>query len=208
MTPAERKELQRQEITARILAAAREILLSQGIAGLSMRNLAAKVGYSATAIYFYFADKKAVLRALLDADCAALRRAMDAAAAEADPVERLRKMGRAYVEFGFGNPGHYRVLMMTEAEPGVMDDNPRRGDPAQDAYALLRQAVADAIRAKRFRPEFTDPDQASQLILAGVHGIVSLHLNLGREAWFNWRPPEETAFHLIDVTLRGLTAPD
>src|SRR5215207_9061557 len=99
MKSSERKERHRQDLTDKILTAARELLLSQGVAGLSMRNLAAKVGYSATAIYSYFADKDAVLRALLDADCAALRRAMDDAA-EPNPVERVRKMGRAYVEFG------------------------------------------------------------------------------------------------------------
>ena len=208
MKSSERKEQHRQDLTDKILVAARELLLSQGVAGMSMRNLATKVGYSATAIYSYFDDKNAVLRALLDADCEALRRAMDDAAAEPDPVARLRKIGRAYVEFGFRNPGHYRVLMMTEQEPGLMDGNPRRGDPAQDAYALLRQAADDGIRAGRFRPEFTEPDQLAQLVWAGVHGIVSLYLNLGREAWFNWRPPEETALRLIDVTLRGLTAPD
>ena len=207
MKSSERKERHRQDLTDKILVAARELLLSQGVAGMSMRNLAAKVGYSATAIYSYFADKNAVLRALLDADCAALYQAMDDAAAEPNPVERVRKMGRAYVEFGLRNPGHYRVLLMTEAVPGVMDDNPRRGDPAQDAYALLRQAADDGIRAGRFRPEFTDSDQLTQLIWAGVHGIVSLYLNLGREPWFNWRPVEETAHRLIDVTLRGLTAP-
>jgi AcrR family transcriptional regulator len=173
-----------------------------------MRNLAAKVGYSATAIYSYFADKNAVLRALLDADCETLRRAMDDAAAVADPVERLRQMGRAYVVFGFEHPDHYRVLMMTPAEPGVMDDNPRKGDPARDAYALLRQSAADGIRIGRFRPDFTDADQLAQVIWAGVHGIVSLYLNLGREPWFNWRPVEETALTLIDVILRGLTAPN
>jgi AcrR family transcriptional regulator len=207
MKSSERKELHRRDLTEKILAAARELLISQGVAGLSMRALAAKVGYSATAIYSYFADKKAVLRALLDADCAALRRAMDHAVAESDPIERLRRLGRAYVDFGFQNPDHYRVLMMTPAEPGVMDDNPRRGDPAQDAYALLRQSAADGIRAGRFRPEFTEPDQLAQLIWSGVHGIVSLHLNLGREPWFNWQPPEATALRLIDVILRGLTAP-
>lgn len=208
MKSSERKEQQREETANRILAAARELLLSQGVDGFSMRNLAAKVGYSATAIYSYFADKNAVLRAVLDADCAALRQAMDEAAQEVDPIERLRKLGRGYVEFGFRNPSHYRMLMMTEAVPGVMDANPRRGDPAQDAYALLRQAVADAIKARRFRKEFSDADQVAQLIWSGVHGIVSLYLNLGGEAWFNWRPVQETAHRLIDVTLRGLTAPD
>jgi hypothetical protein len=98
--------------------------------------------------------------------------------------------------------------MMTPAEPGVMDDNPRKGDPARDAYALLRQSAADGIRIGRFRPDFTDADQLAQVIWAGVHGIVSLYLNLGREPWFNWRPVEETALTLIDVILRGLTAPN
>lgn len=207
MKSSDRKAKHQQDLKAKILVAARKLLISHGVAGLSMRNLANKVGYSATAIYSYFADKNAVLRALLDADCEALRRAFDDAAAEPEPVERLRKMGRAYVAFGLGNPGHYRVLMMTPAEPGVMDDNPRRGDPAQDAYALLRQAAADAVGTGRFRAESTDADQLAQLIWAGIHGIVSLHLNLGREPWFNWRPVEETAHQLIDVTLRGLAAP-
>src|SRR5436190_2065458 len=174
MKSSERKERYRRDLTAKILAAARELLLSQGVAGMSMRNLAAKVGYSATAIYSYFADKNAVLRALLDADCEVLRRALDAAAAEPDPLDRVRMFCRAYVEFGFKNPGHYRVLLMTEAVPGVMDDNPRRGDPAQDAYALLRQAADAAIQADRLRPEFSDPDQVAQVIWSGVHGIVSL----------------------------------
>src|SRR5829696_9883196 len=116
MKPSERKERHRQDLTDKILAAARALLLSHGVAGLSMRNLAAKVGYSATAIYSYFADKNAVLRALLDADCEALRRAMDDAATEPDPIERLRRLGRAYVDFGFRNPDHYRVLMMTPAQ--------------------------------------------------------------------------------------------
>ncbi len=208
MKPSERKERQRQETAEKILAAARELLLSQGIEGLSMRNLATKVGYSATAIYSYFADKGAVLRALMDADCVALRRAMDEAAAEPDPVERVRKMGRTYVGFGLMFPGHYRVLMLTEHDSAYLDLNdPRRNDPAQDAYALLRQAVADGIKAKRYRPEFTDPDQLAQIVWAGVHGIVSLHLNLGRDPYFRWRAAEETAAQLIDATIRGITVP-
>src|SRR6476660_345983 len=113
MKSSDRKARHRQDLRDKILGAARELLLSQGLAGLSMRNLAAKVGYSATAIYSYFADKNAVLRGLLEADCAALCRAMDAAA-DPDPIERLRKMGRAYVAFGLRHPAHYRVLMMTE----------------------------------------------------------------------------------------------
>ena len=99
MKSSERKELQRLDTAGKILSAARELLLSHGIAGLTMRSLATKVGYSPTAIYSYFTDKDAVLRALMDADCVALRRAMDTATPEPDPIERVRKMGLAYVGF-------------------------------------------------------------------------------------------------------------
>jgi AcrR family transcriptional regulator len=207
MKTSERKEQQRQDTAEKILSAARELLISQGIAGLTMRNLATKVGYSPTAIYSYFADKDAVLRALMDTDCIALRRAMDDAATEPDPIERVRKMGQAYVGFGLRYPDHYRVLMLTEHDPAIHNPNdPRRGDPAQDAYALLRQAVADGLVSGRYRTEFTDPDQLVQIIWAGVHGIVALHLNLGRDPWFHWHPVEPTASLLIDATIRGLTA--
>lgn len=208
MTSAERKELQRHGTVERILSAARELLLSQGIAGLTMRSLATKVGYSPTAIYSYFADKDAVLRALMDADCVALRRAMDNASTEPDPIERIRKIGLAYVEFGLRYPDHYRVLMMTEHDPSLHDLNdPRRGDPAQDAYALVRQAVADGLAAGRYRSEYSNADQLAQIVWAGVHGIVSLHLNLGRDPWFNWQPVEQRAVLLNDAMIRGLTTP-
>jgi len=208
MKSSERKELQRLDTAEKILSAARELLLSQGIAGLTMRSLATKVGYSPTAIYSYFTDKDAVLRALMDADCVALRRAMDTATPEPDPIERVRKMGLAYVGFGLRYPDHYRVLMMTEHDPALHDLNdPRRGDPTQDSYALLRQAVADGLAAGRYRTEFTDLDQLVQIIWAGVHGIVSLHLNLGRDPWFHWSPVGPTAALMIDTIIRGLTAP-
>ena len=82
-----------------------------------MRNLAAEVGYSATAIYSYFADKDAVLKALMDADCVALRRALDDAAAEPDPVEkRVRKMGRGR-RVWLPLPRPLPVPMLTEQPP-------------------------------------------------------------------------------------------
>src|SRR5262245_485009 len=208
MSAPNRREQQRLEVRDKILGAARELLLAEGIAGFTMRKLADRVGYTPTALYYHFEDKDAVLQSRMDADCLAVRKGLDRAEKEKDPVERLRVMGAAYIEFALKNPDHYRFMFMHRDPDVVLDPaNIRKGDPAQDGYAFLKKAAADGIAAGRFRGEFTDPDQLAQVIWAGVHGLVSLHLTLGKDPWFDWRPVRPTGKVLIDVMLRGLVKP-
>lgn len=209
MSAITRRDQEKAEIRERILGAARELLLGEGIAGFSMRKLAAKIGYTATAIYFHFADKETLLRELVDCDSTSLRVSLDKAGKIDDPVTRIQVMGTAYIEFGIQNPDHYRLLFMTRTDPSVLAPlNEKRDDPAQCGYAFLRQAVGEALQKGYFRPEFTDPEQLCQVIWAGVHGIVSLHMVLGQDAWFQWRPIKETGNQIIQTTLRGLMAKD
>jgi len=115
-------------------------------------------------------------------------------------------MGVAYVDFALKFPDQYRLLFLTYA-PHVLQPPEKevREDPAQNGYAFLKKAAMDGVEAGLFRPEFKDPDELAQIIWAGTHGIVSLHLNLGHEPWFNWKPARATARKLIDTMLRGLT---
>lgn len=48
----------------RILDAARDVLAGTGIQGLTMRAVAGRAGYTAGAVYSYFASKEALLAAL------------------------------------------------------------------------------------------------------------------------------------------------
>jgi AcrR family transcriptional regulator len=54
MKPADPGEHRKTQTREKILTAARELLLADGFHGFSMRKLAAKVHYTATAIYFHF----------------------------------------------------------------------------------------------------------------------------------------------------------
>ena len=207
MPATRRREQQRLEMRDKILNAARELLLADGIPGFTMRKLADRVGYTPTALYYHFEDKDAVLQALMDADCTALRKGLDRAGKVDDPVERLRVMGSAYIDFALKNPDIYTFMMLLRRDADVTLDpaNVRKGDPAQDGYAFLKKAAADGIASGRFRPEFTDPDQLAQIIWSGVHGLASLHLTLGKDPWFDWRAVRPTGKLLIDATLRGVT---
>lgn len=206
MNTLERRTQQKQETRELILDACRELLLTEGFHGLSMRKLAAKIGYSATAIYFHFPDKDALLGELVEREFMKFRRAFDQAGQVADPIERLRVMGMIYVEFGLEQTSAYKFLFMNT----VIEQFPKiglieRGNPAQDCYANLRATVVEGLSAGRFRDDLTDPDQLAQLFFAGTHGVVSLHLARGKDPWVDWRPVRESARLMIDALIRGLT---
>lgn len=203
MQPVDREEHNRA-VKQRILDAARDQLLADGVDGFSMRKLAARIGYTATGIYHHFADKRDVLRALMDADFRAFRAGLGKIGEVDDPVERIQKMGMAYIDFATAHPSHYRLLFMTPVAEHA-EGEITRGDPAEDAYAFLREAVAAGIAGGRFRPEFRDADELSQIIWAGVHGLVSLHIAKGNDPWVPWSPIRPAFRRMQEALLRGLT---
>ena len=206
MGTTERRERERQELRERILDAARTLFAEQGYDAVTMRKIAEKIEYSPTAIYFHFKDKQTLLQELCDTDFGALAHEFQKIARIADPIDRLRQIGRAYVGFAIAYPNHYRLMFMTPSKASLNPDASRlaRGNPEQDAYAFLRATVAEAIAAGRMRPELTDADLVSQMVWAGTHGVVSLHISNCDDAWIAWHDARDTAHTLIEVMLRGL----
>src|SRR5262245_39035003 len=113
MGTSERRERERQETRKRLLDAARELFVELGYDAVTMRKVAEKAEYSATAIYHHFEDKKALLRELCDQDFGELAKRFVGFAGIEDPIERLRAVGRAYIDFGLAYPNHYRLMFMT-----------------------------------------------------------------------------------------------
>jgi AcrR family transcriptional regulator len=203
----ERRERERQELKTRILDAARELFAEEGYDSVTMRRIAEKIEYSATAIYFHFRDKHALMQELCDEDFGALAQQFQGIARIADPVDRLRRIGQAYVGFAMSHRNHYRLMFMTPKPEEMKPEDSRwtRGNPEEDAYAFLKATVADAIAAGRLRPEYRDADMVSQIVWAGTHGVASLHIAKCKDAWVDWRDPVETAHAQIEVMIRGLT---
>src|SRR5262249_360735 len=113
----ERRERERQELRVRILDAARELFAELGYDAVTMRKIAERIEYSPTPIYFHFKDKARLLPELCELDFAALAHEFRKIAKEKDPIERLRKIGHAYVGFGIDYPNHYRLMFMTPHPP-------------------------------------------------------------------------------------------
>jgi AcrR family transcriptional regulator len=205
MGPRERRDRERQETRQKILDAAREMFVAEGVEAVTMRAIAQRIEYTPTAIYHHFRDKQALIGELVEQDFLAFARALQKNARSADPVERLRGAGLGYVEFGLTHPSHYRVLFMTPelASSKAEVHSAHQGRAGEDAYGFLRQTVAECIALGRFRPELKDADLVAQLMWAGVHGLVSLHIvNVGGKA-IAWRDARKTARVLVDNAIRG-----
>jgi AcrR family transcriptional regulator len=206
MKSATRRKQHQDHLREKILDAARELFVTVGVEAVSMRKIAEKIGYSATTLYNHFEDKDALLRALCEADFGALDQLFQKIGRTVDPVQRLRRLGHAYISFALEYPNHYRLMFMTPRVPREEGDchEIEHDDPDQDAYAFLRATVVEGLAAGVFRKEYEDPDLLSQVVWSGMHGVASLHLIMGNDTWVHWRPVEQVAQTALDVLIRGL----
>jgi AcrR family transcriptional regulator len=202
----ERRERERTETRERILDAARELFIAEGYDGVSMRKVAEKIEYSPTAIYVHFNDKEQLFLELCHSDFRRLAESFAVFAQTPDAVERLRRIGHAYIDFGLKNPNHYRLMFMT-AHPQVPEEAKEemgKGNPEEDAYAFLRKTVEEALAAGLFREELKDADLLAQTLWAAVHGVVSLEVAKGADNWVPWRSIKKRANLILDGLLAGL----
>lgn len=201
----ERRRRESARLRQKILNAARTLFAAHGYEAVTMREIAKQIEYSPTAIYGHFQDKEALINELCTADCMALASGFQGIGRVSDPVERLRKIGRAYAEFGLKHPNHYRVLFMTPHPPFDPDEKDiEKGNPDQDAYAMLKDTVAAGIKARRYRAGLTDAELVAQTVWAGIHGVISLEIAKRNDDWVAWRSVRKRVDTMIDVLIQGL----
>lgn len=205
MNSVARRTREKEATRARILQAARELFVRDGIGGVTMRGIAQAIEYTPTAIYHHFRDKEALLLELCDHDFRALAQVFLRIGRVEDPVARLRAIGRAYIRFGLEHRSQYRFLFMTEhAELPQSKTDLCRGNPEEDAYAFLRHSVSDAIAAGALLPTYEDADLVSQLLWSGVHGFVALRIFYESDSWIDWRDAALVGDAVVDATLDGI----
>ncbi len=175
----ERRAREKEALRELILRAAGEVFLERGYDGLSMRQVAERIGYTATTIYLYFRNKDDLLFELLNDGYAELgRRLAGAAAAERDPLQRLAAIGRAYIAFGLEHPLLYQVMFMRRADFLAVRFNESRDDADAarhiNPFNVLAQAVTAALEAGVLKPG--DVMTYTMSLWALVHGLVSLAL--------------------------------
>lgn len=205
MSISERRERDRLKVRNKILDAARELFASEGYGAVTMRRIAEAIEYSPTTIYLHFKDKDALIRELCRVDMMTFAQAIQHAAAEPEPLERLRKIAMSYVAFGSEYPNHYRLMFMSNRlheEDQLADMG--HGNPETDGYLLLLNTFTEAIAKQLLAPDLYDVNLLAQSYWASVHGVVAIHITQYGDPWLEWRSLEETARMTVDTMIRGL----
>lgn len=205
MPPKPKTELQRQQLRTLIIDAARDLFVSKGVEAVTMREIANRIGYSATSIYHHFVDKEAVIRAICDTDFLALATSLKNLLLIVNPVDRLHALGRGYAAFALTHPNHYRMMFMTARTPcEPAESSLQQNNAEQDAYFQLKSVVNDVHATGWFRPDLQNADLIAQTIWAGMHGVCALQINMSEDKWIEWCDISARLQLMQEVMMRGL----
>ncbi|MDQ3264449.1 MAG: TetR/AcrR family transcriptional regulator [Myxococcota bacterium] len=158
-----------------LLKAASELVSSEGISALTLREVARRAGVTHAAPYHHFKDRPALLAALGQEGFDGLHHAMRAEMERAgdDPLARFAATGRGYLKFALEKPSHLRVMF--SAELGPKDAHPGLLEAGERAFGALLEASREAILSLG-----GDEAKAYEYALAGwsgVHGLAMLWLD-------------------------------
>jgi AcrR family transcriptional regulator len=173
---------QGERLRAALIDAARGLLLELGDQDkLSVRAVTARAGVSPNALYLHFADREALLSAVMIASYRELRSFLQAAVpSDGDPIEQLRAYSHAYLRFAEQRPGIYRVLFMTKVREGV--PVPAPGAPSGEDEGV--DAFNDVLGiVTRCLPAGSDPFTQAAYIWAGLHGYAALRQAIPAFPW-------------------------
>lgn len=183
-----------------LLLATERLMVETGRAdAVSIRAIADAVGVTPPSIYLHFPDKESLILAVCERHFEVFDAVIEEAGrSAADPVESLRRRGRAYVHFGLENPEPYRILFMTRTET----DQQRSAVVGAGALAFqhLVDAVQRCIDAGAFRP--LDPVLAATGLWTAVHGVTSLLISM---PGFPWPDVDALVDHVSNTQIRGLS---
>lgn len=155
-----------------LVAAAIQILESEGLKALSLRRIAREAGVSQAAPYGHFKDKDELLLAVCAMGYEKFAERMRLEAGDDSGTAYIAGLGRGYIYFALENPALFELMFS-----GNLLDNPElpleHMDPVfSEGYNLLDEGLS------RFPIPYLHDDQVSRAISWGVvHGIASLLLS-------------------------------
>lgn len=174
---AERREREREQLRQDIVVAARDLLLEEGLSGLSMRAIAERIEYSPATIYLYFRDKEELVGEVVRTGFELMEEVVGEEIAKldgaADGAEQYGAMGRAYARFAVENPAYFRVMFELPATAGLCEEPPC----AQPDTGFER--TVDTVRRAMQTGSMRSGDARRTAVIGWglIHGLTTLYLS-------------------------------
>ena len=182
----DRRQRRRQETIEEVLGLAAEIMAEQGVAGLSIGEIARRMGIRPPSLYVYFPSKHALYDALFARGARLLLEAMEAVTAALPATattlaEILLPAAQAFARWSVEHPA-YSQLLFWRPVPGFAP-SPEAYQPAVRLIELARARIATLQDAGLVRADLpTEQIERDWSIL--VSGVVSQQLSNAPEETF------------------------
>jgi TetR/AcrR family transcriptional regulator, transcriptional repressor for nem operon len=156
----------------RIVEAAAGLMFRQGVAGTTTEQVQAAAGVSASQIFHYFADKRALVRAVIAYQTEAVLAAQQPLLARLDSMEALRAWADQFVsieeqlKYEGGCPLGSLGSELAETDAAARHDVER-------GFARWEGAIRDGLRAMYARGDLrrsADPDALALALLTALEG--------------------------------------
>lgn len=150
--------------------AAREVIAEQGVEGLSMRDVARKLGISHQAPYRHFESRDHLLAEIMRRCFVDFADHLDHRVGGASPDEDLGSMGHAYLDYARKKPLEYRLMFGTPwPEPAK---HPELIANAVHAFDILRNSLRKKHGDTPEQQARADLD--ALFIWSALHGMASI----------------------------------
>ena len=188
----ERREREKKGIREEILSAARALFVQDGYENVSIRKIAEKIEYSPGTIYLYFQDKADILAQISEETFSRLEQRLVAINRDAavDPLDRVRRGLRAYIEFGLKHPNRY---ILTFVRGSVQCAAGGR------CFGELMKGVGFAMEAGQIGEG--DVVEAAQALWAGAHGVTTLLITWPE---FPFVAQERLVARMLEILIEGV----
>ena len=180
-----------------ILQVARRLFVHQGYTATSVRQIAEEVGIGKATVYHHFADKQAIILALLKSTTDHQMTMFDALNAEADPRRRIEVAVMTGTRFLLEDMD---VIQIVRRE--VPDGRAQMQSTFLAFLKEFRRLLCDTIRQGivqgLFRP--IEPADGARVLMTMIQGTFAVTYLSGE------RPPspEQAAAALLDVFFNGI----
>lgn len=169
----DRRARRRRQTIEEILEVALEVMAEEGVAALSLAEVARRMGMRPPSLYQYFPSKTAIYDALFEEGARrilAATREAEAALDGLDPLTRLRALQDVFCRWCIENPVLSQLLFW-HTVPGF-EPSPESFAPAIEFLEDLRSRLREAVEAGQLAPEAAG-DEAVALYTSLVVGVVS-----------------------------------
>jgi AcrR family transcriptional regulator len=158
-----------QQLRELILDAAQDIIEAQGIAGLSAREIARRIGYSPGTIYNMFENLDDVVLHIEARVLDALDQRLAGVLDDGDAGTRVTRLALTYLAFTHEKPKLWNLLFEHHLPAGA-------ALPSwyQQKLETLMSRVETALVPKFGPGQDSERERAARVLWAGVHGITSL----------------------------------